>query len=148
MWRVKIFWGVTERGHVQRSSICRLRLDLFAKNTLLWPGDGVLVASRDDGEGPCSEAESSARAALYDVVFLNWRLARIPRGRSLILVWARAGWCCAPKSEAATVAEMFAPSFVVVAQRWKHIWRAGPFQVPSDEIPDACQNLLVMYLLF
>ena len=37
----------------------------FAENTLLWLGDRGRVVSRDDGSGPCSEAEKAVPSALY-----------------------------------------------------------------------------------
>jgi len=59
-------WVKVFSGHVQRVSSPRLRVAVFAKNTLIWLGDGRAVASRGDDEGPCSEAQSPAGAALYE----------------------------------------------------------------------------------
>jgi hypothetical protein len=52
-------------GHVQRPSMSRLRAGVFAKTTSFQPGDGSVVASREDGRGPCSEAGRDAAAPLY-----------------------------------------------------------------------------------
>ena len=49
-------------GHVQRVSPSRLFVTVFAESTPSKPRDGGPVASRDDGEGMCSEAQ---RMALY-----------------------------------------------------------------------------------
>jgi hypothetical protein len=40
----------------------------FAKSTPSKPRDGGCAALRDDGEGPCSEAQAMARVALYGAV--------------------------------------------------------------------------------
>jgi len=46
-------------GHVQRVA------SIFVKITLPWLDDRGRVVSRDDGEGPCSEARKVDSAALY-----------------------------------------------------------------------------------
>ena len=58
---------------MQRLSLFRLHVDNFAKNSSVPLGDGLPVASRDDAEDPCSEAQSTGRAALYDRVFSSRR---------------------------------------------------------------------------
>jgi len=74
---------------VQRSSLSRLHVGNFAKNSSVPLGDRLPVASRDDAEGPCSEAQSTGRAALYDRVFSSRRRAQIPCGGTRGLWFAR-----------------------------------------------------------
>ena len=78
-------------GHVQRSSFPRLYLGKFTKIPSVLLRDGLPVVLRSDDEGPCSEAQSTGSAALYDLAPSSRRRARIPRGRSWSLHWARAG---------------------------------------------------------
>jgi len=67
-------------GHVSR-----LYLGKFTKIPSVLLRDGLPVVSRSDDEGPCSEAQSTGSAALYDLAPSSRRRARIPRGRS----WSR-----------------------------------------------------------
>lgn len=53
-------------GHVQRVFYPRLYAGASAKRSLVWPGDGRAVASRDVAEGSCSVAQTLAAAALYE----------------------------------------------------------------------------------
>jgi hypothetical protein len=51
---------------VKRSSFPRLHISNLAKFPSVPLIDGLSVVSRGDVEGPCSEAQSTERAALYD----------------------------------------------------------------------------------
>jgi len=88
-------WRVLLLGHVQRSSLSRLHVGNFAKNSSVPLGDGLPVASRDDakaraprpnrrGELRCTTASSRVDAALRS------------RVGALADCGLRAGWCSAP----------------------------------------------------
>jgi hypothetical protein len=71
-------------GHVQRPPTSRLRANLFAKSTSPQPGDGRVVASRENGYVPCSEAGSDAAAPLYESI-----TASVHPPRRQQLIWVR-----------------------------------------------------------
>jgi len=66
------------------------------KRSLVSLGDGLLVVSRDDAEGSCSEVESTRSAALYDIVFSSQCRTWIMHG-SLVDCGLITRFCSAPR---------------------------------------------------
>jgi hypothetical protein len=94
-------------------SPCLQNALLTKKRTLARLEDSRLVASRDDGKGPCSEAESTRAGVLYVFVSATRPHVRIPRGRSCTT--AHRGFLCAPNPAPPTVLELLVGGAVATA---------------------------------
>jgi hypothetical protein len=73
-------------GHVQRASVGHLQAGIFAKTSFTRPDDGCVVASREDGQGSCSENQKTGSPRVVPVVS-TWR-----RSRKICSGWISFDW--------------------------------------------------------